>query len=256
MFKLIKLFIFLVVVAVVVAFFSINPIIKKGITTVGPMVLDVPVSLEKSNISFSGRGELQGLKVGNPKGFDSAHLFDLNLVTLDVNLLSIAEEVLHIREITIDTPHVIYEGDLSNSNVKTLLKTLEGDSQPAEPSTDSPEQPSEKQEGKEKKMIIDHILIKDIKVGYSNKLLGGKEINFTLPTIEKRDLGKAEGGQTPSEMVKSIVKEINRSILEQIKKQGGNVGNLIQDLDDELKKGDVKESLNKAADKLKGLFGK
>jgi hypothetical protein len=159
----------------------------------------------------------------------------------------------------VDAAHVIYESGQGTSNVKALLANIQGDAAQEEPTPkDEPtksEEPKEEPQ-KEKKIIIDHLLIKGTKVGYSNQLLGGKTINLVLPTIEQKDIGKAEGGAPMSEVVKSIIVEINKSILKSIKEAGQKVGDQVKDLGEKIKSPETKEALDNAKDKLKGLFGK
>ncbi|MCZ7655347.1 MAG: hypothetical protein M5R42_15320 [Rhodocyclaceae bacterium] len=55
-----------------------------------------------------------------------------------------------------------------------------------------------------KKMIVDHLSIRDIKVNYSPILLEGKGFEISLPDIELRDIGKNKGGVTSGELAKTV----------------------------------------------------
>ena len=57
--RLLRLLFILIVACVVFVIFNLNPLIKRSVETVGPMVLDVPVTLGKSDLSFLGSGELK-----------------------------------------------------------------------------------------------------------------------------------------------------------------------------------------------------
>lgn len=262
--RIIAILVVILVVGFIFVIFNLNSIVKSGVETGGSYVLKVPVTLEESNISFMGSGELKNLNIGNPEGFKSKHLFDLSAVKLSVDLFSVTGDTIHIKEVSVDSAHVIYESGQGTSNVKALLANIQGEPSKEEPGKEEPapkEEPvkSEEPDGeakKEKKIIIDHLLIKGTKVGYSNPLLGGKTINLTLPTIEQKDIGKAEGGAPMSEVVKSIITEVNKSILSSIKEAGQKVGDQVKDLGDKLKSPETKEALDSAKDKLKGLFGK
>src|ERR1700676_2913926 len=60
----------LIVLALVVVFFSLNSIVKKSVETLGPEMTKVEVRLGSADISpFSGGGKLSKLFVGNPEGF-------------------------------------------------------------------------------------------------------------------------------------------------------------------------------------------
>ncbi|MDR4508099.1 MAG: hypothetical protein MRJ65_07675 [Candidatus Brocadiaceae bacterium] len=61
-----------VLIFVTFIFFSlfINAIVKKSVETLGPNITQTSIDLKKAKISlFSGRGEMQGLIVGNPEDF-------------------------------------------------------------------------------------------------------------------------------------------------------------------------------------------
>lgn len=262
--RIIAILVVILIAGVIFLLLNINSIVKSGVESGGSYVLKVPVTLEESNISFTGSGELKKLNIANPEGFKSKHLFDLSAVKLSVDLFSVTGDTIHIKEVSVDSAHVIYESAQGTSNVKALLANIQGEPSQEGPGKDDPapkeetgkgEEPESEPE-KEKKIIIDHLLIKGTKVGYSNPLLGGKTINLVLPTIEQKDIGKSEGGAPMSEVVKSIVSEINKSILKSIKEAGQQVGDQVKDLGDKLKSPETKEALDSAKDKLKGLFGK
>ena len=52
--------------------------IKAGVETFGPEVTQTPIGLESVDLSaFSGSGEISGLIVGNPEGFNTPHAIKL-----------------------------------------------------------------------------------------------------------------------------------------------------------------------------------
>jgi hypothetical protein len=262
MFKLIRIFILLLVLLGVAAFVflaNINTIVKTGVETGGPMVLKVPVSLESSDLSLLSGSRLSGLTVGNPDGYKSTHAFKLDDIAIDLDFASVMSEKIHVKEIIIDGPHIIYEGSLSNSNIKTIVDGLtSGESEETAPQ--EPSEPQPEGEAQKKSVVIDHLHIKNIKVGVSNPLLGGKALTLSIPDIEKKDIGKGENISV-DKIVKDLIKEINKAIVPALKKQMGNLGEGLDKLGKDLLKGDprAKESVKKATDKLKsnlkGLFG-
>lgn len=252
--RVVALLVILAVVAIVVMALNLNTLVKNGVETVGPMVLGVDVELQESDLSlFSGGGSLKGLKVHNPEGYKTEHLFNMKEVTLQVNPLSVTGDTIHIKKIIVDSPHVIYEGGLLNSNLKTLLDRLKGkeESSPTQPGTDEPKEETESP-SKEKKLIIDHLLIKGVKMGVSSKLLQGKALTLPLPPIELKDIGKDKGGATPAEVVTQVVKKLYTAVEPAIKKAFGNLGAGLNKVKDQIKDGKLKDGLDKVKDKLKG----
>jgi hypothetical protein len=262
MFKLIRIIVLLVILAGVafgVLLFNLNTIIKSGVETAGPMVVKVPVLLAKSNISLlSGQGELTGLVVQNPAGFQSEYAFQLNKVFVDIDALSVLRgNEIHIREIIIDGPHIIYDGGLGNSNIKTIMDNLKstdevGGKEPSQEPSPAPKS------SKDQKVVIDHLVIKNIKLGVSNKLLQGKTINVELPPIEQRDIGK-DGDKSMEDIIKDVLGSLNSSIIPAVKKSFGNVEDSIQNIGSALKEGvdeNGKDEIQKATDKAKNAINK
>jgi hypothetical protein len=256
MFKLFRIIVVIILAVLVFLYFSIGGIIKTGVETAGPMVLKVPVFLEEADVSLLGSGELTGLTVKNPEGFESDYLFQLGQVSVSLDPLSLLGDTLHIKEVIVDSPRILFEGSLVRSNLKTLLDQLSAaektEPQPEEPSGETPA-PVEKSETPEKKLIIDHLLIKGVTLGYSNALLGGRAINLKLPDLEKRDIGKEEGGVPATKVVEDLVKEIYGSAVSSIKKSGDRLSDNLKELNQKMGN---HEEVNKAADKVKEMSGK
>lgn len=269
---ILKLIVALAIIGVVgffVLLTNLNTLITNAVNTAGPMIMKVDVFLEESKVSLlSGSGELKKLKVGNPYGFKTEHLFNLDNIAIELNPSSLASDTAHIKKVHIDGPHVIFEGDPLKNNIKSLIDGLSDDS-PSAPEEEQESDEDEKAPAKEQKIIIDHLVIENVKLGVSHPLLQGKALNVTLPRIELRDLGKEEGGATPADVVKSIMKEFYRVVLPAIQNTLGDVGNVgkeVGKLGDKLKKGiddkikdekikyELKKATDKAADKLKNFF--
>ena len=273
MFKLLRIIVIAIIALLVFLYFSMGGIIKTGVETVGPMVLKVPVTLESADVSLLGKGELTGLTVKNPEGFQSDYLFQLGQVSISLDPLSLMGDTLHIKEVIVDTPSILFEGSLVRSNLKTLLDQLSS-GEAKRPSPDQPGEPTEpveKSDSPEKKLIIDHLLIKGVKLGYSNALFGGKAISLKLPDLEKRDIGKSEGGLPATKVIQDLVEEIYGSAVSAIQKGGDRLSDNLKELNkkighhkevdkaaDKIKdvSGKVNEELEKVSGKLKGLFGK
>src|SRR2546422_1862994 len=77
----------LVVLALVVVFFSLNSIVKKGVETVGPRLTKVDVRLGSAKLSpLSGNGQLTELFVGNPEGYKTPSAIKVGDVKVGVQV--------------------------------------------------------------------------------------------------------------------------------------------------------------------------
>ena len=229
---------------------NLDSIVKTAVEKVGTAVLQTEVSLSSVKISLtSGQGSLSGLSIANPKGFSSAKAFYLGAITLKIDPHSIAGTgPIIVKELTIEKPQVSYEIAQSGDNLQTLQKnattfanTAVGVNKNAKEET-----PSAKKEGR--KLIIEHLAIRDGQVGISHYLLAGKNMQATLPTITLSNLGKDSGGITPAVLAEKIMGTLTASATAaataDITKQLGSLKNITPD------------SLKGVGNQLKGLLGR
>jgi uncharacterized protein involved in outer membrane biogenesis len=245
-----------IIVAVLVIFFSLNSIVKAGVETVGPKVTGTAVTLDKVGLSpLSGRGALAGLRVGNPEGFTTESAFELGEVRVNVSPKSLLSDTIVIEEIVVASPKVTFEGDISGSNIGRIRKNVEAFSSSAAPSAES--KPSA-QEGdkKGKKVEIGRFVFKDGSVQLAAAMLKGQSATVPLPDIELRDIGKDSGGATLATVVEELFPAIYKAIIETVASSGEVLEKAAQELEDSARK--VRDQAEGEASKMlkdvKGIF--
>lgn len=241
-----------VVIAIIIGFVafrvvgSLDKIIQAGIETYGTKITQADVSLDKVTTDLTnGQAALHGLKIGNPSGYKSDYLLKLDQISMTLDTSTITKNPVVIKEILIEKPSVIYELASGGSNVNALLKNIKNYT-----GTESRGESS----GKEHKMIIKDLIIKDGQVNLSATALKGKTVTTSLPDIHMKDIGKDKGGATPGEVAEKIMKQITSGATSAV----GSLKNLPGAVTDQLQGagGAVKDKLGEAGEKLKGLFGK
>ncbi len=263
----------IIVVAIVVAFTfllgNINSIVKKGVESAGPVILQAPVTLNKVDISVSsGTGQLSGLTVGNPKGFKTDFAFQLGDIKLDIDTKSLASDTIHIKSIIIDSPKIIYEGLIGDSNISKLQSNASAFTGQGGSSKDK----GSSKGSSGKKVVIDYLKIAKGSIGVSMSILQGKDLSLPLPTLELRDIGKKKSS-TFSDVLNEILAAINEAAIPAIKSGIPNLGDGLKMVDEGLKKagsglqdtakqlgGGATDGIQGTAEKglnsLKGMFGK
>ncbi len=249
MFKLIKYTLIgipVVIIAIIaVLFFSVNSIIKHGVETVGPLALGTEVKIKKVNISlFSGKGELKGIRIGNPKGFHTESSFELNKVRLALNVSSLFSGKIIIDEIYIDAPEITYEKAAKGDNIKAILDNINdfagtGGGGKAK---------SKSEKGKSQKIQINNFILKNGKVTISTTALKGEKLSLSLSDIHLKDIGSDKEGASVADAVKEIFEALNTSI-------AGTVAGSLKSITKGVEKA-ADKAVGGAVDKLKGLFGK
>ncbi len=182
----------LLIIAAVVVVLSLDGIVKKGINTVGPKVVKVPLSVEKVHISLLGGSfVLEGLKMGNPPGYDSPCSFTAGKIRVDANLKSLLSNEMIIPLVEVDRPAVTLEFKGMTTNMNEIMNGLGKSVSQPQP------QPEKKSE---KKMRIGLIRITGTTVSVAGLPAVGS-VGVPVPTIQVSDLGGSGGqGATPEEV--------------------------------------------------------
>ncbi len=111
------------------------------------------------------------------------------------------------------------------------------------------ESKSEKKDPTQKKVQINHFIVKNGQVKLSASLLKGKALTVRLPDLHLRDIGKESGGVTVQKAAAEVFAAINKSVLQSV----ASSGKLLEKGAEEAAKGLGSEA-GKAVEGLKGLF--
>ncbi len=248
----------LIVIAVIAITLSLDSIIKKGVETVGPRITGTPMKLGGVNLSFlSGQARLKGLVVGNPPGFHTESAFKLADAKVKVDLKSALSDKLIIEEILIDGPEITYEGSPSGSNISRIQENVAAFGKSVTPK-DAAESKSQKKDPTQKKVQINHFIVKNAQLNASTSMLKGKTMTISMPDIHLKDIGKNSEGVTVQTAAAEVFAAINKSVVQSV----AGAGKLLEkgaEAVGEAAKGigsEAGKTGSKAVEGLKGLFGK
>ena len=231
----------------VVAFLiiNINTLVKDAIEDVGSEVLGVPVTVDSVAVSFlDGSGEIHGLKVANPGGYDTPQAIVIGSMKIAIDKASIGADRLRIHEVAIDAPEITYEGNLKTSNLQTLQEHAAGLS--------APEETGGEAVADETGIQIDHFEINDAKLGVNLDPIN-KTLNLTLSHLDMGNIGKDEH-LTAAQVLARVMRELNRNVIPLVRE---NASGLRSQLKEQAQ--DIGEQADKAKEKvneLKSLFDK
>lgn len=229
----------LVVIGVVVMSFFLGSIVTAGVNSFGPKITQTKVVLASAKISpFTGSGTLSGLEVGNPTGWSDANLASLGSIHLDVAPFSLLGDHIVINEINIEAPEFNYETKLVNSNVAALLKNIEqftGTKDPSKPDAG----------GKPVKFAVKKFRLQN---GWVRLGVGPAALKLPMPPIELTNLGTAEGGITPDQLVVAVMRSVTSSVVSATTKAAGQIGGTAGAA--------AAEGMKKTGEAIKGLFKK
>jgi len=207
---------------------NIDGLLKDAIATHGSAMTGARVSVEQVRIEATdGKGTIGNLVVGNPAGFKTSHALKVGRIDVDIDLASIARDVVVIRRIAVVAPDVIYEKGEAMTNFDAIQKNIAAYLGPSE--------------GKGgKKLIVEELTVRDARAQASAAFMNGKTVSVPLPDITLKNLGKAKGGITPGELGQEITGALKSRLT-------GAVS-----FDRLLKS--TGETLDKAGGAIKGLF--
>ena len=157
---------------------------------------------------YSGVLQVGELDLSNPTNYQEKTAVKLDNFKADLGMCSLASDVIHVEEITLDGLYV-YASGLTGANFQDIAKhATGGDSKKAEEKRPAEEKKPEAADGKpSKKICIDHLTLKNIKIKI------GPMPAMPVPTIELKDLGKPKnandkGGITFEELWKTLLEKV------------------------------------------------
>ena len=200
-----------VVLAVIVIRKDIGFLIKQGIEDKGSSMLGVSVTVEKVEMPMStGIGKMEHLQIANYEGLTSDYFFKVDAVDIEIDTQSIETEKVRIKKLVINAPHIVFEGDIADNNLKQLQENIQNNKQ------DNEEKPQEK-----KKVQVDYFKVQNAKVYVLLKGMDKKE--FILKDIELKNIGK--GDQVDMQgLAQQLIQELGQEIVAHVKE------NIIKDL--------------------------
>ena len=243
---LIGVFVIIAVVGIAIwqIFANLDAIVASVIEDVGSEVLQTPVKVKTVKLELKdGKAGISGMTIKNPSGYSDPHVFTMDDIAVDIDVSSLGKNPLVIEEILIRQPRVFAEVNKDGvSNLKTLSKNIEASSN----SKEAKQEPAATDEsGEELKLIIKKFRFEGGNLKASSALEADKKIDQSLPVISMNNLGADSGGATGQEIASEMMKVLVARTTEAALKAG---------LDKAVEK-EKEKLMDKAGDKIKGLFG-
>ena len=272
--KIIAVVVPLLVIAVVALFIwgvsSVDALAKQAIERGGTYALGVETTVERVELGLtSGTADVTGLRVANPRGFETDHFMTLAAGSARVDYDTIRADTLVMPEIRLDGIDLILDKGRKPSNYNQILENLKRFEK------DEPTTPDEQQPGK--KLVIERLVIEQTTVRVANMpgvSLAVGDVAVTIPEIVLTDVGREES-MTPGEVINLVVKTVLAAAVEAgggiiptdvLNELASGLGDLeslqelgvgvISDLKIEEQIGQVSEQIDKAAKDVQGEIDK
>lgn len=203
----------LLLLAIVVVFASIDPLVKAAVERGTTHATGVSARVQSLDLALlAGQLDMRDLVVANPAGeYDSPYFFRLDSLVLAVKPASLLRPTVHIPRFVIDGAQLNLERAGGSTNFGMILDHIRqlgaGEAKPATPTG-----------GKEKRFIIGELELRNISAQMVLAKSLGKRggAHAMLPAIHLRDVGAKSGGVTLQQLAALIV----RDLLDAVRKSG------------------------------------
>ena len=191
---------------------NLDSVVTRAISHYGSQMTQARVSVEAVEIRGSdGVGVVRGLLAANPSGFRTAHALQVGRIEVAIDLHTLTDAVIVIKRIVIESPDVIYEKGVSQTNFDVIERNIAqslGGSKGKQ--ADSGGTPSGR------KLIVEELSIRNVTAHASAPLLGGKTVTAPLPDIVLHDVGRAQGGITPSQLGAIVARALSQRLAQKL----------------------------------------
>lgn len=182
---------------------SLDSLVKSALQHYGPRALGVSVKVDDVKISTqNGRGEVRGMVIGNPSGYAAPHAVKIGTAAIAVDASTLGSDLVVIREITVDSPDIIYELVGGRANLEVIRTNIE-----TYLARDTGAKPGDNKAGKGsgRRYVIHAANIRKAQVRVTNPLIKGGGISFTLPDITLRNIGNDGRGVSGGEAARIVM---------------------------------------------------
>ncbi len=233
---------------------NLSGIIESSIENFGSQATQTQVSLDSVDLSLAeGTAALNGLTVGNPSGYSSNNAVSLGRINVAIDLESLQNcsatgcDVVTLKEVSVDSPQILYELGQGGNNLKTIQKNVEaytaGLSRGGSSSGSS---------SSSTKLIIDRLVVRGGQIAVRRG--ESKIADVPMPTIDMKNIGRSQGGVEPGQVAAIVLGRITQASLGAVAKSGiqgilGGAGGAVDGVGGILEGGG-----KKAGDKIKGIF--
>lgn len=229
----------LVVAAAVVVQQQLDGWIRDAVVSYGSEYTGVEVELDSVSLSlWGGRGELRGLSVGNPEGFDGDHAIRVGRIAFEVRHRSLFADPIVIDRIEIEAAEVNAETrQLRDTNLQVIQRHVRDMTPEADP---------EAAPGRQ--LIIDRLELTDTRTSVTAAPLGA--VSVRVPDLTLTEVGRRSNGASIGEVIEQVLQPVLAAVMSSLTE--GRVRELLDERGVELR-GRVEEEADRLRDRLRDL---
>ncbi len=191
--------------------------IKGVVNTFGPRIMGVDVSVDNVRFRpFTRRIVLRDLHIGNPEGFSTPALMEVEHIDAEVRVRSLLTDTIIIERAEVRSPHITYERGWLSSNLATLTEQLE-----------SPEINGDDAEETGRRVVIRRLLVTEPALRVSITGTGGRAVPVQLGRIELENIGAEDGGVAFNDALRIVFSVLTSNITNVVSSSGELIGDAV-----------------------------
>jgi hypothetical protein len=197
-----KLLMGLIVIILIIGvgvYSQFDAIIKTGVETAGPEVLQVDVTVENISVSpFSGQVKVSELAIGQPDGYGDGPMVQIGEFDIKVDPTSMMKDHIVIDEIMIDQP--LFDARIidGKSNFQSFQQKLEFEEDTSAEQTIT--------------MTIKKFVVQGAQLSVSSKGLVKVDQDIAMADFTLTNMGTDEKGLTPKEIARHVMDTLQPQI--------------------------------------------
>ncbi len=195
---------------------NLDKILKGAIEGAGSELLGVPVTVASVELDLkSGTGQISGITVANPAGYQAVNAFQMDMIRLGLDLGSLKKQPIVIKELNIQSPTVDLEvNEQGSSNMQTLIDNIKKNSAKTDEKA-AEEQPSQEETGEKEPVKLSFTRLAITGVTVNGVVPGQEPTQVVLPDIVRENVGGSEG-LTPAQVGGVIIGDIAAQSLQAV----------------------------------------
>jgi len=184
---------------------NLDSIVKDMIEEVGSDVTRTGVQLDSVSLDpITGRGELNGLTILNPQGYESDYALKLDTVVVEIDPSSLRNPVIVISEVRIEGAKLIAEQKGKNTNLGQLLKNVERKPASQEPAAE------QETASKDIRLMLKEFAFLKTNATVITELTETQSID--IPDIRQKNIGDTKKGLTPDQLAQALLRDIVKTV--------------------------------------------
>jgi hypothetical protein len=192
---------------------NLDRLVEAAVEKVGTQVTGTAVTVDGVSIALrEGRGEITGLTIGNPDGFESDYALRIGLIALDIDTASITSDPVRISQITVSDTDLVAELGPGGMNLKRLMDHLDSGESAGESGSASSAGPG---------LVIERFDFTGARITLDTPL---QDYEAPVADVRLTGIGEKAGGATAAEAAQQILKPVIAAAVEAARREADAQG--------------------------------